>query len=70
MSRLYRKTHISHSKLWKNNNIIIILATGAKYINNKTRKKVTEDWIKSTNKKGLDAQKLLDTAKKIIELFL
>ena len=29
-------------------------------------KKVTDDWIKSTNKKGLDAQKLLDTAKSLI----
>ena len=32
-------------------------------------KKVTEDWIKSTNKKGLDAQKLLDTAKSLISKY-
>jgi len=32
-------------------------------------KKVTEDWINSTNKKGLDAQKLLDTAKSLISKY-
>ena len=32
-------------------------------------KKVTEDWIKSANQKGLDGQKLLDTARSLISKY-
>ena len=30
---------------------------------------VTKDWVEKTNKKGLDGQKLLDTAKSLISKY-